>query len=179
MTAFNKRLPRRLSGRLTGRMDIPTATLALALFASTMFLAVAGEEAKQNESTLRITGAWVREAPPVAKVNAGYFSICNGGETDTMLSQVSSPRFGRVEMHQTVEENGTSRMERLVSVSLPAGKCVTFEPGGRHLMMFDAVERVRAGENVLLRFTFTNQADLEITAPVRRGDGNSSEHKHH
>lgn len=140
---------------------------------------IALETASESAVAVRIENAWIREAPPVSSVNAGYFSICNDGDMAAVLVEVGSPAFSKVEMHQTVETDGTSSMQRLASVAIPAGECVAFEPGGRHLMLFDATERVVAGDHVQLRFGFTHAPALEIAVPVRRGGENTKTHQHH
>ncbi len=144
----------------------------------------AGEPAV--EESVRVENAWIREAPPVAKVNAGYFSICNDNASDIILTGVSSPAFANIEMHETIEDEHSSRMQRLVSVTVPASECIAFEPGGRHLMLLNASERVAAGDSVQLRFEFAqttslNIPGLDILVSVRRGDTQPGvrDHKHH
>lgn len=159
---------------------VPVFMLAMAA----LFLPAAShahESASQGDESasaqpVRVEDAWIREAPPVAKVNAAYFTLCNQAAVDTVLTGVSSPAFGKIEMHETIEEGGSSRMQELTSVSIPAGECVEFAPGGRHLMLFDARNPVKAGDTFSLRFEFTHSPDFETPVPVRRGNGNNGHH---
>ena len=59
-----------------------------------------------------------------------------------MIERVTSPQFGKVEMHETVIKDGVSRMSALEEVVLPAGATVEFKPGGKHLML------MRPGDNL-------------------------------
>ena len=74
---------------------------------------------------------------PLTDNGAGvaYFSITSSIE-DKIVG-LSSPSADRVEMHNSVTSaDGLASMVRLDSVDLPAGKAVTFAPGGLHVMVF-------------------------------------------
>jgi copper(I)-binding protein len=118
---------------------------------------------------------WVREAPPGTAVNAAYMVIRNDGEEDTRIVSVSAEGFARVEIHETVEEDGRMRMRPIGELVVPAGKSVTLEPGGLHLMLREADERVTEGDWVTMHFTLASGALIEVTAQVRRRTGRSSD----
>lgn len=126
---------------------------------------------------IRIENAWIREAPPVASVQAGYFTLCNDGEKSVTLESVESDAFGHIEMHETIEKDGASRMEKLDGVVFAAGECIRFERGGRHLMLFDAIERLSDGDTAVLTLLVDGKRfDREF--PVRRGNGGHNHHGH-
>lgn len=131
------------------------------------------------EGLLRVEDAWVREAPPGVTVLGGYLRLCNHSAVDVTLTSVESEDFGRIEMHETIETESATRMERIKSLAVPAGKCVEFVPGGKHLMLFDPVKPVRDGDFVTLQFVFAPSDSLETRVPVRRGNNNNKEHHHH
>lgn len=141
--------------------------------------ALASSAVMANEIVIR--DAWIREAPPVASVQAGYFTACNNGQADVTLTAVESDAFGRIEMHETIETESTSRMERLDGVSIEAGECIEFTRGGKHLMLFDATARLADGDSASLTLVFDAQR-IRIDVPVLRGDGpgnDSDDHAHH
>ena len=128
---------------------------------------------------ITVSDAWIREAPPVTNVQAGYFTVCNEGDAAVTLERFESEAFGRIEMHETIESDGTSRMERLQSLRIETGDCVAFERGGKHLMLFDATKRLVEGDTVTLRLVF-DRVSVESEFPVRRGnDGSTNNHDHH
>ncbi|MDX1442381.1 MAG: copper chaperone PCu(A)C [Gammaproteobacteria bacterium] len=143
-----------------------------------VFLAAALANSTAATDGIVIRDAWIREAPPVASVQAGYFIACNNGETNVALTAVESSAFDRIEMHETIETDSTSRMEKLDTVAIGAGECVEFKQGGKHLMLFDAVKRLAAGDSAILVFVFGEQR-IEIEAAVHRGDAPSENHSHH
>lgn len=85
---------------------------------------------------LFVEQAWVREAPPTARVRVAYALVRNPGETAVAITGASSPAFGAIELHETREVDGVARMRRLPDVEVPAGGEVRFEPGGKHFMLF-------------------------------------------
>lgn len=126
---------------------------------------------------LQVHDAWIREAPPVASVQAGYFTACNTGEHELMLQDLHSPAFKRVEMHETIEHDGSSSMRKLDELHIAAGDCVKFARGGKHLMLFDAVERLQDGDVVELKF-LVNGETFTFEFPVRRDGAPPSPHEH-
>lgn len=134
-------------------------------------------QAQAGPAPLTVEQAWVAEAPPGVGVNAGYLTISNRTDREYVLEGVTSPDFGRVEMHRTlVSEDGTSRMRRQQTVTIPAATRLEFRPGDYHLMLFEKRAPVRSGGKVGLTLHFADGILLEISAPVRRMDGG---HRHH
>lgn len=92
---------------------------------------------------------WIREAPPVARVRAGYLVLENAGAADLVVTGVRSAAFGAIEIHTMAEgEGGTMRMRRLSELVVPAGGRVELRPGGLHLMLFRARQPLAAGDTV-------------------------------
>lgn len=110
-----------------------TLRLSRLLFPALLLLPLAGCDAGPAP---RVTEARVALPPPGMQMAAAYFRIENRGRTDLELRRISSPVFESVEMHETIVEQGISRMRELPKLALPAGGTASFEPGGRHLMVF-------------------------------------------
>lgn len=86
----------------------------------------------------QVSNARVLLPPPGAPMAAAYFDVLNPGTKAIELRGVSSPAFSSVEMHETREEGGMSRMRQIEKVEIPAGSSASFEPGGKHLMLMGA-----------------------------------------
>lgn len=82
----------------------------------------------------------VRPPMPGMQMTAGYLTLRNDSRQEITIDRVTSPQFGRVEMHETVIEDGVSRMQALPALVLPAGAAVEFKPGGKHLMLMRPVD---------------------------------------
>jgi copper(I)-binding protein len=68
-------------------------------------------------------------------MTAGYLTLSNNSAQAITITHVTSNEYASVEMHESVIEDGVARMYPLRDLTLPAGKSVTFEPGGKHLML--------------------------------------------
>lgn len=73
--------------------------------------------------------------PPGGSMAAGYFELHNPAATALVLEALESAAFESVEMHETVDDNGVSRMRPLANATIAPGETLKFEPGGMHLML--------------------------------------------
>lgn len=101
-----------------------------------------------DDAPLVAHGGWIRSAPPVAKVRAGYVVIENASDAEIVLNQVESADFGAVEVHTMYDDAGTMRMRRVPELRIPAKGKVELKPGGLHLMMFRPTRPLADGEVV-------------------------------
>lgn len=90
---------------------------------------------------------------PGSAAGVAYLTVTNNGAETISIVNTSSPQFDRVEMHETVLEDGVSRMHRLESVVVPTGESVSFAAGGKHLMLMGAKQGANAGSPVTLEIT--------------------------
>ncbi|WP_169053517.1 copper chaperone PCu(A)C [Alteraurantiacibacter aquimixticola] len=97
---------------------------------------------------------------PAVAGNPGsvYFTITNEGSEDQMLRAASVIGADSATFHETAEWSGQMDMQELLQVPVPAGESVTFEQGGKHVMVFGLPEGLEAGE------------ELEVTLSFVRGD---------
>lgn len=112
-----------------------------------------------------VTGAWVRQMPPTARMTAGYLRVVNPGSDTLVIVGASSPQFGSVEVHGTIMEDGVMRMRQQAAVPVPPGGVVAFEPGGLHLMLMEAVDGMPT-DKVQVALELEGGARLEFVAPV-------------
>ena len=98
--------------------------LALIALAAPLALTACGDPAPTY-----IDQAWIRLSPNKDRPSAGYF-VAHGGDSATQLRGVLTDYALKVEMHESVEENGVMTMKPINSVDIPAEGTVTFAPGG-------------------------------------------------
>ncbi len=119
-----------------------------------------------EQAQLGVDDAWVRLPAVSSRPGAAYFTV-KGGADATSLLGVSSPAAVRTELHEMKHEGGMMTMTPLKDVAIPAGSTVKFEPGGKHVMLFDISPEVRAGGKIPLRLAFANGKTIEIEAELR------------
>lgn len=128
------------------------------------------------QGALELSGAWVRALPPGQPATAAYLTVHNPGSEPVTIDAASAAGAGRVEMHDTLQEGGMSRMRQRHTVTVPAGDTLRFQPGGLHLMLLDLAAMPREGEQVNLCLR-SGDSEHCTEAPVRRQAENG--HKHH
>lgn len=115
---------------------------------------------------LKIDNAWSPEAPPVAKVMAGYVTFSNPGKTPQTIVFSSSPNFSRVEIHEMEHKDGMMRMYRLQHLIIDEGKSVSLEPGGKHLMLIGPKQRLTNGAQFPVTFEFMDGTKQTVNFKV-------------
>ncbi|MDE2403390.1 MAG: copper chaperone PCu(A)C [Sphingomonadales bacterium] len=99
--------------------------------------------------------------PAVAgRPGALYFTAANPGNAPLRLTGIAVAGTGKAEMHETVG----GAMKPLPQLDIAAGDVARFEPGARHVMVFDIAPATRAGGTIEATFRFGDRA---VTAPAR------------
>lgn len=137
-----------------------------------------------EEKPVYVDKAWVRlNANPDAPA-AGYFTV-HGGSSGATLRAVTTDAAVRLEMHDSMMKDGAMTMAPIASMDVPAGKSVTFAPGGKHLMLWSINPAAVAAGKITLTFIFSNGDRILVDAPINKpGDtpaaaGNAAEHRGH
>ncbi len=148
-----------------------------AFTASLLFSNAGHANSDQHHSEPIIDNAWIREAPPVVKVLAGFMSISNPADKTVVLTSAESPLFEKIELHRSILENGMARMERQKQVEIPAGGKLELSPGGLHLMLVNPKQPLKAGDTVEIIVKFEQRKSSPVVFTVRSAD--NVEHHHH
>ena len=116
-----------------------------------------------------VSDAWARATVPQQKSSGAFMTLT--ASTDSKLLSVASPVAKTVQVHQMTMENDVMKMGEVDSVALPAGKAVSLDPNGYHVMLMDLNQQLKEGEQVPLTLVIEDakgqQQTLEIKAPVR------------
>jgi len=144
---------------------------------TTVFLAgalLAGCDAAPESA---VTEATVRLPAVKGNPGAAYFTL-HGGENDRTLVKITSPAVGSAEMHDMKTENGMAMMVPIEGgLPVPKGATVSFQSGGKHVMLYDLKPELKAGDTINLTFEFADgskeSAKAKAVAP-----GGESEHSH-
>ncbi len=97
---------------------------------------------------------------------AAYFTLRSNNDR-TRLAGISSPRIGRIELHETVTVGGNSRMVPLNGPTFDSERPLTFAPGRGHAMLFDLDPALKVGDRVPLAFTFDPASPMTVEAEIR------------
>ncbi|GAB4426311.1 MAG: hypothetical protein OHK0011_07810 [Turneriella sp.] len=109
------------------------AARILAFFILLLFAACGRGQHSENGL---VFGGWYIVKPVVDRGMAtAYGQITNVQSETKVLTTVAIDCADKVELHETVESAGRVSMLGLADVTLPAGATISFQPGGKHLMI--------------------------------------------
>jgi copper(I)-binding protein len=110
--------------------------------------------------------AWARASAGNAATGAAYVTVMGGSEPDRLVG-VSTPVAATAEVHESFTENGVMKMRAVTALPIPAGKSVTFSPGGYHVMLTGLKRSLVAGESFPLTFRFEHEQPVTVNVPIR------------
>lgn len=129
---------------------------------------------------IEVRNAWVRSAPDVARVTAGFATLVNHGKQSDVLVGVSAKFARSTSLHATQTESGMVHMIPRDSIVLPAGEKVSLSPGGLHIMFSQLEhEALVVGGKIDLVFHFEHAGLVEVHAAVRGVREMAQHHMHH
>lgn len=99
------------------------------------WLCVALAACSADQAPLVAEDVVITRPMPGMRMSAGYMTLRNSSDEQIRIDRIESPDFSSIEMHESVLDDGISRMLALPVVVIPAGQSVTFEAGGKHLMI--------------------------------------------
>lgn len=138
------------------------------------FLLLAG---CNNTPKTTVTDATVRLPAVKGNPGAAYFTL-HGGDKDRTLVKITSPAVGTAEMHDMKTENGMAMMVPIEGgLPLPKGATVSFQSGGKHVMLYDMKPDLKVGDSITLNFEFAD-GSKENTAAKAVAPGGENEHSH-
>lgn len=121
-----------------------------------------------HSAALEVRDVWAAPTPNGVDVSAGYLTIVNGTDADDTLVSATSPRAGRLEIHEMTRDGSVMRMQRVETLVVGAGQTVSLAPGGQHLMFYEVARPFALGERIPVTLTFQNAGEIALELPVQR-----------
>lgn len=129
--------------------------------ATSLTLAGCGDNTLSAPRPLNVVSGHIVMGATPDRPAVGYFRV-QGGPRPVELVAVTADLAQRVEMHETVRENGVTTMKPLERAVIPAKGELVFKQGGKHLMIWNInPAAVRMGK-LTLAFVFTNNNNERI-----------------
>ncbi|CAI8707441.1 copper chaperone PCu(A)C [Pseudomonas sp. IT-P4] len=110
--------------------------------------------ALQVSAQTRVDDAWVR-ATVAGQPSSGAFMTVTAS-SDSKLLSVQTPVAKLVQIHEMSMKDDVMKMQQVDSVALPAGKPVSFDPNGYHIMLMNLTGQIKDGDKVPLTLTVEN-----------------------
>lgn len=116
-----------------------------------------------------VSDAWVRATVPHQPSTGAFMTLT--ASTDSTLVSVASPVASDVQVHEMSMKGDVMGMRKVDALPLPAGKAVSLDPEGYHVMLMGLNTQVKEGTEVPLTLTVEDDKGerqvIEIKAPVR------------
>ncbi|MDI9776532.1 copper chaperone PCu(A)C [Pseudomonas putida] len=133
-----------------------------------------------------VSDAWVRASVPHQPSTGAFMTLT--ASTDSKLVGVASPVAKTVQVHEMTMNGDVMGMKEVKAVALPAGKPVSLDPNGYHVMLMGLTRQVKEGEKVPLTLTIEDakgtRETVDVQADVRplnaeAGGGHDHMHMNH
>jgi copper(I)-binding protein len=125
-------------------------------------------------SGIQVTDAWIRWLPSNLPAG-GYAKVTNDTDKEVKLVGASSPKYGMVMLHQTVNKNGMSNMVHVDAIPIPPHKSMAFTPGDYHIMLMQPKPGIEPGQKVPITLKFSDgqsvTTEFEVRKPTATGPG--------
>ncbi len=131
-----------------------------------------------SAAELDVHDPWVALAPPGAHATAAFMELENPGEEAIDVVSADADGFKKVELHESVNEDGMHRMIEQERITVPAGGMVRLAPGGYHVMLIGPQRSLEEGETVLVELGLGDGSRIEVQAPVMPRAKRMSGHGH-
>ena len=131
------------------------------------------------EAPLTIEGAWIAEAPPSSRVMVAYMEINNSGDQIAKIVSATSESYKRISFHQTVQEGDMAKMEHQSTLTIPAKGKLILKAGSHHIMLFNPVKKLKAGDQVNLDLKLENGDLVNLVVPVKKQQMQQMDHSKH
>jgi copper(I)-binding protein len=128
--------------------------------------------ADKNLGDLKISQAWSRSTPKLARAGVGYLTIQNDGDKPDRLISVVCSCAENTGMHETKMANGMMQMVSAPDgIIIPAHQTVVLKPSGKHFMFMGLRRQFVSDEtfNATLTFEVAGTVDISFEIkPLRR-----------
>ncbi len=115
---------------------------------------------------LDLSGGWIRLLPAHLPAG-GYFTLHNRSGEPLKLTGATSPAYGSVMLHHSMESSGQSHMMHVDSVTVPAHGTLSFTPGGYHLMLMQPKTSLKVGGKVDVTLSFSDGEKLTASFTLK------------
>lgn len=147
-----------------------------ALLASVLVLAGCSAQ-----PAIETSDVWVKssETSIPGGMTAVFGTLTNTTNQDIILTGGSTEVAGVVEVHEMAMINGEMKMQKLDGgLLIPAGKAVTLEPGGNHIMLMELSQGIEAGQQISVTLEFEGAKALTLDGIIAKPSAGGDEEYH-
>lgn len=151
-----------------------TVFAALLLAGAPLALAACSETEAPAEASdpntiagLTITDARMMLPPVAGNPAAVYFTVKNDGDKNIALRSASVEGAGSAQLHDMMEYDFEMTMGEMPPLMLQPGDSAVFEPGGKHVMVFEPGPDLAEGGTAEVTLTAAGGRNHTFEAPIQ------------
>lgn len=120
---------------------------------------------------LSLDDAWVKAADEGMTAVVG--ELHNSTDHDINLVEAKYSDAELVQLHETTDDGsgGMSMQEKKGGFTIPAGKSLSLEPGGDHIMIMGLKKAIKPGEQITVELVAADDQTTEVTAVAKEYSG--------
>lgn len=154
------------------------SAIAAALLIST---SLSGCVTGGSHNAVEFVDGWVRVSEysdHVGGMTGAFAEIQNSTDHDVTIVGGSAEVATMVEAHEVVMNNGKMMMQaKEGGIVIPAGKTITLEPGGLHIMLMGLKKPIAVGDQITLTIDLDGADDMTFTWPAKASAAGDEEYK--
>lgn len=124
----------------------------------------------ENPTGLTVSNARLLLPPVAGNPAAIYFDLKNEGTRPVAVRRADVTGAKSAAMHDMMEYNREMTMAEMGPLTVPQGETIKFEPGGKHVMVYELSPEVVAGATTELTLTVAGGDKVSFDVPVQAAD---------
>jgi periplasmic copper chaperone A len=127
-----------------------------------------GDSSEETIVAVTVEDAWARNSPLGAENGEVYMILTSEFDDAVIAADVDITVAAMAEMHESfVKDDGSTGMQMVERIELPAGQAVEFRPGGFHIMLLGLIAPLEAGQIITVTLTLESGELVFVDAEVR------------
>lgn len=144
------------------------SAIAAAILISTSLTACATDAAPESKlAAVGIDDGWVRVSEysdHEGGMTGAFATFTNNTDADITIVGGTAEIAGMVEVHEVVMIDDQMKMQpKEGGIVIPAGKSLTLEPGGLHIMLMGLKKPILVGDKITMTIDLDGADDLNVT----------------
>lgn len=116
---------------------------------------------------ITVSGQWARTSPMATDMGAAYMTIEARALDELIGASVDMSVAMMTEVHETITENGASKMQEVERIEVTPDSPIEMKPGGYHVMLMGLTEPLVTGDTISVTLKFSKAGEVTVDVPVR------------
>lgn len=125
------------------------------------------DTATPNAPEITVTNQWARTSPMATDMGAAYMTIEASALDELIGASVDMSVAMMAEVHETISENGATKMQEVDRVEVTPDAPIEMKPGGYHIMLMGLKKPLESGETITVTLKFSKSGETTVEVPVQ------------